>query len=805
MRQSLRSLTKTPGFTIVALITLALGIGANTAIFSVVNGVLLRPLPYPNADRIVQVWSTSAAEPKGAQDPPGFLELQAGNRTLERLAGYREDALNISATGTEPVRETGALVTIDYFDVFGTAAAMGRTFSRAADSQSNEPLAVISSHTWQKSMASDPAAIGRRLRINGIAHTVIGIMPASFDYPEGARAWLLSPKPVPVPPLDVTGDLLTQRSVRYFNAVGRLKPGVTVEQAQQDLALIADDAAKKYPKENAGVGVLVQSLHERIVGDVQQALLILFGAVGVVLLIACANVASLLLARASGRQRELAIRAALGASRGRLVRQLAGESLLLALGGGSLGLLTAGWAVALLVAIIPEGVPRVGEIGIDGRVAAASIAISLISALLFGLVPSLQASRADASAVLRESGDRASTSGRKRARTRAMLVIIEIALTLVLLVSAGLLANSFLRLQNVNPGFAADRITLVQFPLPQGRYPDGKQQAAFYQQLLDRLATRGEIQMAALTFPSPLQGQNASGSFDIEGRPTGNRNDRPRAALGTISPDYFKTMGIPLLAGRDFTTRDREPAPAPIIINAAMARKYWPGENALGKRIRFDDTKDEWMTVVGVAGDSRNVGLDSEPTPLMYIPYPYFTLPFMSLVARSPGGPGAVASAVRAEVHALDPELPIDTAQPMQEIVSNSVAEPRFRTMLLGGFALTALVLAAVGVYGLISFSVAQRTREIGIRVALGARPAQVTRPIVREGLTLALIGIALGLAGAAFATRLLSALLFGVEATDPLTFAGVAVLLLAVALLASYLPSRRALRVDPLTALRTD
>ncbi|MEO5897425.1 MAG: ABC transporter permease [Vicinamibacterales bacterium] len=805
MKQALRSLAKTPGFTIVALVTLTLGIGANTAIFSVVNGVLLRPLPYPAADRIVQVWSTSTFEPRGAQAAPDFLELQRGNRTLERLAGYREDALNISVTGSDPVRETGALVTLDYFDVLATPAAFGRTFSRAADSRSNEPLAVISYKTWLKSMASDPGAVGRRLRINGIPHTVVGIMPDSFDYPEGARAWLLSPKPVPLPPMDITGDLLDARAVRYFFAIGRLKPGATIGQAQQDLAAIAADAAKRLPETNAGTGVLVQGLHERIVGDVQQALLILFGAVGVVLLIACANVASLLLARASGRQRELGIRAALGASRGRLVRQLAGESLLLAVGGGALGLLTAGWAVALLIAIIPEGVPRVEQIGIDARVAAASILISLLSALLFGLVPSLQASRADASSVLRESGDRASTAGRKRARTRAALVIVEIALTLVLLVSAGLLVNSFLRLQNIESGFAADQVTLVGFPLPQGRYPDGKRQAAFYQQLLDRLARRGEIQIAAMTFPSPLEGQNASGSFEVEGHPAANRNQRSRAALSSISPDYLKTMGIPLLTGRHFTEHDHDPAPAVIIINAAMARKYWPGENAIGKRIRFDETKDQWMTIVGICADSRNMGLDSDPGPLLYMPYPYFTLPFMTLVARSPGGVAAVASAVRAEVHALDPELPIDSARPMNEVVSTSVAEPRFRTMLLGGFAVTALVLAAVGVYGLISFSVAQRTREIGIRVALGARPAQVMAPIVREGMTLAAIGVGLGLVGAVFATRLLSTLLFGVKPNDPLTFGGVAALMFGVALLASYLPSRRALRVDPLTALRTD
>jgi len=372
-------------------------------------------------------------------------------------------------------------------------------------------------------------------------------------------------------------------------------------------------------------------------------------------------------------------------------------------------------------------------------------------------------------------------------------------------VSAGLLANSFLRLQNVDPGFAADDVVMVEFPLPQGRYPDGKRQAAFYQQLLDRLATRGELQMAAVAFPNPLEGQNARGSFFIEGKPSADKADKPSASIASVSPLYLKTMGIPLLSGRHFTDQDREPAPAVIIINAAMARKYWPGEDAVGKRVRFDDSKDEWLTVVGVAANSRNLGLDTEPAPLLYLPFHYFPLQFMALVARSPGGAGAVASVVRAEIRAIDPELPVERARPLKEVIYASVAEPRFRTMLLTGFAVTALLLAAVGVYGLISYSVAQRTREIGIRVALGARPRQVIIPIVREGMALASIGVALGLAGSFAATRLVASFLFGVDATDPLTFVAVATLLLGVALLASYIPSRRALRVDPLTALRAD
>jgi putative ABC transport system permease protein len=805
IRYAFRALQKNPGFAGVAIATLALGIGATTAIFSVVNGILLRALPYPNGDRIVQVWPTSEDEPQGSFSPADFVAFQRSLQTIDGLAGYREDALTIVNSGTDPVQVTGALVTLDYFDIFGSAPLLGRRFSRTADASTNEPLAILGEKVWRDTTGSDPEIIGKRLRINGVPRTIVGVMPKTFDYPSGARAWVLSNRPVPPPPLDISGDLLASRDVHYFLAVGRLRPNATLAEAQSESAAIADRLAREYPQTNAGRGARVERLHDRIVGDLRRALLVLLGAVGVVLLIACANVASLLLARAAGRHRELAIRTALGASRGRLVRQLLAESLVLATIGGTLGLLAGTWAVDLLTAVMPEGVPRVGEIGLDARVAIVTLLTSLGSAIIFGLVPSLQASRSDGSLAMRDAGDRTSTYGRGRARTRAALVVAEVALTLVLLVSAGLLANSFVRLQRIDPGFRTEQVSLAQIPLPQGKYADGTQQAAFYRQLLERLRQHGDIQSAAVAFPAPLSGGNASASFLIEGRQSATRADRPRAGLSSISADYLRTIGIPLIAGRHFTDRDREPSPAVVIVNAAFGRRYFPGQDPLGKRIRFDETKDEWLTIVGVAGDSRDRRLDTAPEPLLYIPYPYLTLPFMSVVARSAGGTGAVASALRAEVRVLDPDLPIDEVRPLSAVVSDSVAEPRFRTVVLGAFALTALLLAAVGVFGLISYSVAQRTREIGIRVALGARPRQVTGPLVREGLRLALFGVGIGLVGALAATRLLATFLFDIEATDPLTFAAVAVVLLAVALAASYVPARRVLRVDPLAALRAE
>ena len=801
---AVRTSLRTPGFTIVAVLTLALGIGANTAIFSVVNGVLLRPLPYPNAREVVEVYSTSSGETKGAHSAGDFLEVQRETRTLATLAAYREDALTIAAPGADAARVTGTLVTAGYFDVFGTRAELGRAFSYGVDAKPSEPVVVLSHTEWAQQFASDRGIVGRRIRINGVVHTVAGVMPASFAYPAGAKAWVLSAKPVPTPPLDIEGDLLEDREVHYFKAVGRLAPEVTVTQAQSELDAIARDQARRLPASNGGRGIAIEPLQERVVGDVREALYMLLYSVGIVLLIACANIASLLLVRATGRRREIAIRVALGAARGRVIRQLLTESLLLGIAGAAAGLLVGTWAIALLLRLMPDGLPRAREITLDARVAAFTVGISLVCAVLFGLVPALQASRVDATGGLREA-ERGSSTARVRARTRSLLVVAEIALTLVLLVSAGLLTNSFIRLANVDPGFLVDPVTIVSLPLPQSTYPDGKRQADFYQRIADAIRSNPQVQSAAIHFPSPIEGRNASATFTIDGRPSSSRADRPFAAIASVSGDYFRTLGIPIIAGRTFTENDRAPAPAVVIVNATFVRTFFSGTQAIGKRVRVGESDKDWMTIVGIAGDSRNVGLHDPPLPLIYVPYRYLTLPFMGIAIRSSAPLATVSSIVRSQIVAADPDLAVASVDRMRDVLDGSVAEPRFRTQLVVAFAVIAMVLAAVGIYGLIGYSVAQRTREIGIRVALGAQARQVMLPVLLQGLVLALIGIAVGLVASAAAVRVLSKFLFGIQPWDPLTYALVSALLLIVAMMASFIPSRRALRVDPIAALRAE
>jgi putative ABC transport system permease protein len=638
------------------------------------------------------------------------------------------------------------------------------------------------------------------VRVNGEPHTVFGVLPPGVAWPERARIWVLSRGAVPPSPLDLS-DPAADREVRYFEAIGRLRPGVTLAQARDDLARLSERIQARHEITSAQRTIRVGSLDEQIVGDARPALLIMQGAVGLVLLIACANISSLFIARATGRKQELAIRAALGAGRGRLMRQLLVESVLMGSLGAMAGLLLGSWLIVLLVGILPDGIPRVEGIGLDRTVAVVALIVGVGCGILFGTLPALQASRVDGGAALSSRSERTSTG---RARGRSALVVAEIALTLVLLVAAGLLINSFLRLQRVDSGFATEHVTIMSLAVPQSRYATGPSQAELYRRLVEGLAARPEVQAVGVGFPGPLRGDNAKGAFYIEGRADAQGDDRAFALIGSVSGGYFGALGIPLLAGRTFADGDAATAPEVAVVSAEFARRYWPDQNAVGKRLRFDPNAD-WRTVVGVVGDARQLGLHEGAPPVLYIPYTQFPLPFTNLAVRSTAPAGAVASLMRAQVAAVDPALPSGEISNLQGILDRSVAEPRFRSFLLGAFASIALVLAAVGVYGLISYSVTQRRREIGIRVALGAVPGQVLLAILREGVLLAAIGIVIGLAGAWAAARVLSRFLFGVSAADPLTFAAVSMVLLVVSCLASYIPSRRALRVDPVVALRAE
>jgi len=800
MRYSIRALLKSPSFTAIALATIALGIAANTAIFSVVNGVLLRPLPFRDEARIVRLWTSSANEPHSNHSAGEFLDIQHNNRTLAAMAGIRSDLFAVSARTGDVQQLPGAYVTASFFDVLGTPAAVGRTFTAAQDSVPREAMMVLDQAAWHTYFGTDVTAVGRRIHVNGQPTTVVGVMPAGFRWPNGAQVWVLSQKPVPPSPID-KGDLPTTRDVRYFEAVAKLKDGVSFNDAQNDMHAVAANIQREHPDSSGTRDLVLVPLREDLIGDVRNALLLLQGAVGLVLLIACANVSSLLIARATGRRRELAIRSALGASRVELMRELLIESLILGAAGGAIGLLAGSWLIKALVQLLPAGLPRADSIGVDGTVAAVSVLASLLTGVLFGLLPAWQASKTDAVSALKEAGGERGTA---RARARSVLVVAEVALTLVLLVSAGLLANSFLRLQRVKPGFEPAHVTIGSLNLPPTRYPSAKEQLAFYKRLLDGLSQHPELQTVAIGFPGPLRGSNASGSFYIEGRPVDSRSAQPFAHMGSVSGGYFAAMGIPLIAGRTFAESDRENDPAVVIVSEALAKKYWPGENPVGKHLRFEQT-DPWMTVVGLVADVRQLGLSEPPTALLYIPYQQFALPFTNVTVRSTGAESAVTALMRKELSAADPDLPYGDLMTLQSVVDRSVDEPRFRTILIGIFAVLAVLLAAVGVYGLISYSVTQRTREIGIRVALGAQPRQVLFPVVREGLVLAVAGVAIGIAGAFAVTRVLSAFLFGVAATDPITFALVSVLLMVIALAASYIPSRRALKVDPIRALRAE
>ncbi|HSK78701.1 MAG TPA: ABC transporter permease [Thermoanaerobaculia bacterium] len=798
VRFGLRTLLKSPGTTLAALLALALGIGANTAIFSVVNGVLLKPLPYPDPGELTLVWEKNPelGFPRFSVAPPNFVDWRQQSRSFEHMAAIEFARFNLTG-GEQPQAVQGARVSSSFFRLMGVEPARGRGFRPEEDRPGAERVAVISHGLWQSRFGSDPAVVGRPIQLDGQSYAVVGIAPEDFQFPSERQIWV-----------PITADLASEgRGGHYLLVVARLKDGVSAEKAETEMTGIASRLEKAYPDSNTGWGIDVTSLRETMVEDIRPALVILLVFVSFVLLIACANVANLLLARVAAREREIALRTALGAGRTRLIRQMLTETMVLFLAGGALGLLLAYWGTKALIALDPDGIPRAQEIGLDGGVLVFTLLVSLATGLLFGLVPALSAAGRQLAESLKEGG-RAMAGGVRGRAMRNLLVAGQVALTLVLLVGAGLLIQSFARLQAVDPGFDPEGVLTVSYTLPQASYAEEPRQIAFSQQIVERVKALPGVLAAATVYPLPLSGSNMVLAFAVEGRPEPPRNEVPSTNVRAVTPDYFKAMGIPILEGRAFTEREDERAPWAVVINRTMANKVWPGESPLGKRFTFDDPGQpdtKWLTVVGVVGEVRHNAMNEEAGSEAYWSQLQNPMPDAALVVRTSQDPATLAGPVREQVKALDPNLPIDQIRTLEELVSASLSQSRFKTVLLALFAGLALVLAAVGVYGVVSYTVAQRTHEIGIRMALGAQRQSVLRLVVGQGMVLVLAGVAAGLLGAWFASRYLEDQVYGVSAKDPATFLAVPLVLAAVAFVANYLPARRATQVDPLVALRRD
>ncbi|MCM3901970.1 MAG: ABC transporter permease [Pyrinomonadaceae bacterium] len=796
IRYGVRSLARHPGFTAIAVITLALGIGANTAIFSVVNAVLLRPLPFADPERIVWLWDTQPQLPTAPTSLPDFLDWKEQNRSFEHLAAFQSGNMFFNAgDGTEDVPV--GLVTPEMFSLFRVSPILGRTFTNEETLPGERSrLAVLSYSTWQNKFGSDPNVIGRTIQLSGTTHTIIGVMQSGFSFPERSQLW----RPLPIDPKQL------DRGPHYLRVVGRLKRDVTLAQAQADMSAIATRLAQEHPEKIAGHGVKLERLTDVVVGDIGLALFVFLGAVGFVLLIACANLANLMLARVGARQKEIAVRTALGASRLHIVRQLLTESIMLAVTGGAAGLLLAIWAVSWVVALSPDTIPRVHEISVDPRVAGFTLLVSLATGVLFGLAPALQVSRPDLTDALKESGR--TTAGLRGNRLRGALVMSEVALSLVLLIGAGLMIRSFAKLNQVDPGFNPDRVLTLGVALLNTKYPTDEQVATTYSQIMERAATVPGVVSAGAISDLPLSGSNTSDYFTIEGRPAIAKEAEPLTEYRVVTPRYFESMGIPLLAGRDFTETDTKKSPNVVVINESFVRRHFGEENPLGHRLKLQGQERDPLLIVGVVGNVRDFGLDELPTPGAYVPFLQDPLSktyvrSMTIVARTKSDPGAIAGSLRAAVTSMDKSLPVYALKPMTEYLRDSLARRRFNMVLLSGFSGLALVLAAIGIYGVISYGVAQRTREMGIRMALGAQSRDVLKLIIRQAMLLTLGGVAIGLLASFALTRLMKSLLFSVSVTDPLTFAVIALLLTLIALLACLIPARRATKVDPLVALR--
>ena len=813
LRYGARMLWKNPGTTFVIVVALALGVGANTAIFSVVNAVLLRPLPFENPDQLMVVWETNPARgvQQGTPSPPDFREWRDRSQSFEQMAAFYEEDYNVSGSG-DPERLTGAVVSTNFFSTLKINPALGRTFLPDEEQFGAHRVAVLSHGLWQRRFGANPQLIGQTITLNNQPHTVIGIAPPEFQL-AGVRAELWTPMAF------APGDRFNTRGNHFLNVIARLKPEVTITQAQSDLDVVTRQLAEEHEM-NAGLGARIVPMHEDAVGSYRPALLVLLGAVGFVLLIACANVANLLLARAAVRQKEFALRTTLGASRLRTVRQLLTESLLLSVLGGGLGLLLAMWGVDLLVALSPAELPRIAEIGVDARVLAFTLTLSVLTGIVFGLAPALQASHLDLNEALKEGG-RSVTGSRRTRRLRSALVVTEIALSLVLLVGAGLLINSFWRLMQVSPGFKPDNLLTMQIALPESKYPvtEPHQAQAFYRQLLERVETLPGVKSVGATSSLPLAAGGWGKLLSIEGRPAPTSMETvPLVQYRQVTANYFGTLGVSPVKGRLFTEQDNPNSPPVALINEEMARRFFPDEDPIGKRIWMGPPENllpdgalpegsfPRLTIAGVVHDVKHQGLNQQVGPEVYIPYSQGageTQRSMFLAVRTTVEPLSLAAAVRSQVTAIDKDQPVADIQTMEQRLAASLAEPRFNMLLLGIFAAVALALAAVGLYGVMAYGVTQRTHEIGIRMALGAQRNNVLKLIVRQGMVMALIGVVLGLAASLVLTRVMTSLLFGVSATDPLVFTAIALLLAAVAFIASYIPARRAIKVDPMIALR--
>ncbi len=799
-----RMLLKHKGFTFVAVLTLSLGIGVNTAIFSVVNAVLLRPLPFPQPDELLTLWERNP-EKGYEQNPPAagnFLDWREQTNVFAGMAIYTTQQFTF-AQEDQPERVAGAQVSASLFDVLRVSPTQGRVFLPEEEQAGREQVALISQGLWHRHFAADPDVVGKVMMLDGRNFTIVGVMPEGFQFPGGTGSLLNFAPPPPAElwvPLTLSADDLNQRSAHFLNVIARLKPGIGVTEAGTEMDDIQRRLVEQYPTHFVGSHVKIVPLSEQASGSVRRSLLVLWGTVGFVLLIACANVANLLLARAASRRKEMAVRAALGASRLRVIRQLLTESLLLSMAGGIGGILLAMWSVQALSAIIPSSFPRREEIAIDTWTLGFTVLVSVLTGLIFGLVPAFQSSKTELTEALKEGG-RSATEGAGRNRVRGLLVIGETALALVLLIGAALMVQSFLHLQRVNPGFRTDHLLTMELPLPPARY-SRPQRTAFFQQLIEQSRILPGVQAVAVSRHLPLTGDNDNFAFNVVGRelPPGQS---PGADVRFITPDYFKVLGIPLKQGRLFSDSDSADAPPVLIINEATARRYFPDEDPIGKQARLG-INNFTGTIVGVIGDVKHMGLDTTAREEAYAPYAQ--TPFwlnMRLTVRTSGDPLGLAGAMRDIVKGLDNTLPVSKQRTMEAIAAESVAQPRFRTLLVGLFGIVGLLLASIGIYGVMSYAVVQRTHEICIRMALGAQIADVLRLVIGQGLKLVGVGVALGLAASFGLTRLLEALLFEVSATDWLTFAIITLLLITVALLACLVPARRATRVDPVVALR--